>query len=34
MPEKPTYELLEKRVLELEKSDLKRKQAEDAPSGE
>jgi PAS domain S-box-containing protein len=28
MPEKPTYEELEQRVLELEKTDLKRKQAE------
>lgn len=30
MPEKPTYKELEQRVLELEKSDLKRKKAEDA----
>ena len=30
MPDKPTYEELEQRVLELEKSDLKRKKAEDA----
>jgi hypothetical protein len=30
MPGKPTYEELEQRVLEFEKSDLTRKKAEDA----